>query len=84
MTFVINFLKIATPMAARPGRKFSILYYFNDENVDLKERLQYLNTLAINCNLSRKGWKLPFCMQTSVTEGWNYDYVKRVEFVLFQ
>ena len=37
LTFAINSLKIATPMAGQPVRKFSILYYFNDENIDLKK-----------------------------------------------
>ena len=44
------------------GRKISTFYYFTDENIDLKERLQYLDTLATSCNFSQKGWKLPFCM----------------------
>ena len=66
------------------GRKISTFYYFTDENIDLKERLQYLDALATSCDFSQKGCKLPFCMQTSDAEGWSNDYVKRVEFVLFK
>ena len=54
------------------NKKISILYYFNDENVNLENMLTLLNSFAreykIKTNSYRietNGWKLPFEMQKS-------------------
>ena len=61
--------------------KVSILYYFNDENIDLQNILSLLNDFASTYGLDTQGWKLPFTMQVSNCKHWNYDYFKRIEFV---
>ena len=64
------------------NNKILILYYFNDKNVNLENMLTLLNCFACEYMLERNGWKLPFNMQKSNSESWNYDYIKRVEFVV--
>ena len=63
------------------NNEISILYYFNDENVNLKNMLTLLNYFAREYGLERQGQKLPLKMQKSNSKSWNYDYFKRVEFV---
>lgn len=58
----------------------SILYYFNDENIDLEDFFELLNSLTITCSLLQFGWKLLFRMRVSTFETWNHDYFKRIEF----
>ena len=61
--------------------KISILYYFNDENIDLENILSLLNNFAFTYGLDAQDWKLPFTMTVSNSEHWNYDYFKRIEFI---
>ena len=60
----------------------SILCYFNDENIDLEYILALLNSFAREYGLESRDWKLPFRMQKSNSESGNYDYFKRVEFIV--
>ena len=62
--------------------KVSILYYFNDKNIDLEQILSLLNNFVETYGLNSTGWKLSFVMQVSNSEHWNYNYFKRVEFVV--
>ena len=55
--------------------KISILYYFNSKNLDLDYILSTLNSMAREQWLDRMGWKLPFRMQVSNAESWNYDVI---------
>ena len=61
--------------------KISILYYFNDENINLENILSFLSTFARTYGLDSEGWKLPFTMPVSNSEHRNYDYFKRIEFI---
>ena len=61
--------------------KISILYYFNDENINLENILSFLSTFARTYGLNSQGWKLPFTMPVSNSEHRNYDYFKRIEFI---
>ena len=61
--------------------KISILYYFNDENIDLESILSLLNNFAITYILDTQGWKLPFTITVSNSEHWSYDYFERIEFI---
>ena len=63
------------------SNKLSVFFYFNVENIDLDELLKHFNDNSREFNLPSAGWKLPFKMQKSDAEGWNYDYFKRVETV---
>ena len=40
--------------------ELSIFYYFNYEKIDISVMLEESNIIAVNHNLSRVGWKLPF------------------------
>ena len=62
--------------------KISILYYFNDKNIDLEKMLFLLDKFAKTYGLNSRGWKLPFIMAVSDSEHWNYDYFKRIEFIV--
>ena len=64
------------------NNKISILYYFNDENIDLEYILGLLNTFAGEYGLKSHGRKLPFKIQKSNFESWNYDCYKRIEFIV--
>ena len=64
------------------NNEISILCYFNDENIDLEYILALLNSFAREYGLESRGWKLPFRMQKSNSESGNYDYFKRVEFIV--
>lgn len=59
-----------------------ILYYFNDENIDLQKIIDLLNRLGDGHYLDERGWKLPFEMQVSDSESWNCDYCKRIKFIV--
>ena len=61
--------------------KISILYYLSDENTDLKNILSLLNDFFRTYGFDTQGWKLPFTMQVSNSERWDYDYFKRIEFI---
>ena len=63
-------------------KKFSVLYYFNEENISLEKMLSLLNSMAEAYGLGSRGWKLPLVMQEPNSEHQNYDYLKRVEFVV--
>ena len=54
--------------------KFSIFYYHNDDEIDLKRKLNCLNLIANKFEISKKSWKLPFCMEKTIAEKWNYDF----------
>ena len=56
--------------------KLSILYYFNDENIDLEKLLKCFTDNACEFNIDRMGWKLPFKIKITNSEDWNYDYFK--------
>ena len=60
----------------------SLVYYFNNENIDFEKILQLLNSSALAYNLQQFGWKLPFRMRVSESETWNHDYFKRIKFVV--
>ena len=59
-----------------------ILYYFNNENLDMQKNLDILNSYASSFGLAQRGWQLPFKMQVSYSETWNRDYFERIEFVV--
>ena len=61
--------------------KISILYYFNDENIDLENSFSLLNNFAFKYGLDVQSWKIPFTITVSNSKHWNYDYFKRIEFV---
>ena len=61
--------------------EISILYYFNDENIDLQKILSLLNEFVEAYGLQQHGWKLSFHMQVSNSETWNNDYYKPIEFI---
>ena len=63
--------------------KISILYYFNDENTDLEKNFSILNCFAVKHGLDTRSLKLPFTMEVSKSEDWNYDYYKRIDFFIF-
>ena len=48
--------------------KSSILYYINDENIDLEQMLSLLNNFAETYRLHIRSWKRPFVMQLSNSE----------------
>ena len=58
--------------------KFLVLYYYNDNDIGLKKILNRFNFIANKFEISKKGWKLPFCMEHSNAEKWNYDFKKRL------
>ena len=45
------------------NNKFSLFHYYNDNNIDLKKKLNRLNIIANKSELSKKGRKLPFRME---------------------
>ena len=51
-------------------------------NIDLEYILALLNSFAREYGLESRDWKLPFRMQKSNSESGNYDYFKRVEFIV--
>ena len=53
------------------NNKILILYYFNEENIDLEKFLSLFNEFAKTYGLWQLGWKLPFSMQVSISETWN-------------
>ena len=55
------------------SNKLSVLFCFDDENIDLDELLKHFNYNAHEFNLPSAGWKLSFKMQKSDVERWNYD-----------
>ena len=61
--------------------KISILYYFNDETIDLENILYPLKNFALTFGLDIQGWKLSFIMTVSNPEHWNYHYFNRIEFI---
>ena len=61
--------------------KISILYDFNDENIDLENSFSLLNNFAFKYGLDVQSWKIPFTITVSNSKHWNYDYFKRIEFV---
>ena len=61
--------------------KISILYYFNNENINLENILSLLNNSARTYGLDIQVWELRFTMQVSDSEHWNYDYFKKIEFI---
>ena len=63
-------------------QKIFVLHYFNNKNIDLEKILPLLDSMseAYGCGFTRK--ELPFVMQVSNSEHWNYDYFKKVEFVV--
>ena len=63
-------------------QKIFVLYYFNNENIDLEKMLSLLKGMAEAYGLGSRGRKFPFVMQVSNSEHWNYDYFKRVEIVV--
>ena len=69
-------------MGASPD-PFQITHYIlYDNNIDLKKKFNRLNIIANKYELSKKRWKLPFRMEKYNTEKWNYDFTKKVEFVV--
>ena len=44
------------------NNKIAILYYFNEENIDLEKILSLFNEFAKTYGLWQLGWKLPFSM----------------------
>ena len=56
--------------------KYSISYYYNDDNVNFKEKLNHLNIITNKSELSKKSWRLPFSMKKSFVEQYIYDYKK--------
>ena len=62
--------------------KFSLFYYYNGKDIDFNRKSNRLNIIANKYEVSKKGKKLLFCMETSNAEKWNYDFLKKVEFVV--
>ena len=84
--FLVNFWRIIDKNGSMTwtisDNHISILYYFNDENLDFQKILDVLNSYARSFGLAERGWKLPFKMQVSNSETWNWDYFERIEFVV--
>ena len=64
--------------------KLSILYYFNDENINLENILKCFSENALDFNLDQIGWKLSFEMKMTNSEVWNNDYFKWVEYICYK
>lgn len=83
--FLIDFWtmgdKNSSMMQEVSQNNISILYYFNDENVDLEIIFSLLNDFAQTYMFDFQGWKLPFTMTVSNSKDWNYDYFNRIEYV---
>ena len=62
--------------------RISIFYYFNVENIDLEHKLSLLNNFDETYGLHIRSWKLPFVLQVSNSEHWNYDFFKSVGFIV--
>ena len=62
--------------------KISLLYSFNDENIDLEQMISLLNNFAETYGFHIRSCKLLLVMQVSNSGHWNYDYFKKVEFIL--
>ena len=62
--------------------KIYILYYFNDENIDLEKMLFLLKEFAKTYGLNSQGWKHLPAMAVSDSKHQNYDYFKRIEFMV--
>ena len=84
--FLVNFWRIIDKNGSMiwtiSDNHISILYYFNDENLDFQKSLDILNSYASSFGLAERGWKLPFKTQVSNSETWNRDYFERIEFVV--
>ena len=84
--FILNFWRTMDESGSMTwtisNNKISILYYFNDESIDLEESFNLLNSSGSSYELNQPGWKLPFIMQVSDPKTWNRDYFKSVEFVV--
>ena len=84
--FIVNILRTTEENGSMSwtisDNQISILYYFNNENLDLQKILDVLNSYASRFALAQRGWKLPFKMQVSDSETWNRDYFKRIEFFI--
>ena len=61
--------------------KISILYYSNNENINLENIFSLLNNSARTYEHDIQVWKLRFTMQVSDSEHWNYDYFKRIQII---
>ena len=78
-----NFLSLLTTVTWNvTDNKISILYYFNNENINSEQILSLLNNFAETYGLNSMGWKLPFVIQVFNCKHWNCDYFKRVDFVV--
>ena len=84
--FLVNFWNAADENGSMTwtftDQKISVLYYFNNKNINLQKMLSLLKSMAEACGLGSRGWKLPFVMQVSNSEHRNYDYFKRIEYVV--
>ena len=67
--FIVNFWRTIDENGSKiwtiSDNHISILYYFNDENLDLQNILDNLNSYASSFGLAQRGWELPFTMQVS-------------------
>ena len=68
--FLVNFCNAA-------NENGSMTWTFTDQKM-----LSLLKSMAEAYGLGSRGWKLPFVMQVSNSEHRNYDYFKRIEYVV--
>ena len=80
--FVLNFWRTVDENGSMTwtvsNDEISILYYFNDEKIDVQKILSLHNEFVEAYGLWQHGWKLPFHMQVSNSETWHNDYFKRI------
>ena len=78
--FIVNFWRTINENGSMTwtisDNQISILYYFNDENLDLQKNLYALNSYVSSFGVAEGGWKLTFKMQVSDSETWSKDYFK--------
>ena len=84
MNFSNGWIWTAAVRGTCPATGFSSNIFFNEEKVYLSEIHEYLNHKAVDFELQKKGWKLPSQMRIVRAELWNSDYLRKVEFILYQ
>ena len=62
--------------------KIVILFYFNDENIDVDIMVHWLNLEVSKGRMLNSGWKTDFKIICTWLELWIDNFFKKVEFVL--
>ena len=53
-----------------------------EDNIDLEQILSLLNNVHETYGLHIRSWKLPFVLQVSNSEHWNYDFLRVLNLLL--